>query len=131
MKKIVIIMIILGNLGSLFGGTEVELLKDIKILIEQNGKKIEQNGKKIELNSRKIDILEANNVYFKEKFNFLQNLIFIILAGVFGIPMYFDNKRQKEDLATKDKVKDIITALKELAQDDPKIRRSLDVAGIT
>jgi len=112
-------------------------MNDIKILIKQNAEFIKQNAEYIKQNAEyikqngtKITILQENVKNTKEQFAFMQNLIFMILAGVFGLPIYFNNKQREEERIIRDKVKDIIVALKELAQDDPKIKRSLEVSGI-
>ena len=141
MKRILTIILFILSMSYLNANSDIN---DIKILIKQNGEYIKQNAKYIQQNAEyikqnakliqqngtKISILESNAQRDKEQMSFIQNLIFIILAGVFGLPIYFNNKQKEEDRIVRDKVRDIITALKELAQDDPKIRRSLDVAGL-
>ncbi len=92
------------------------LLAEIKVLIEQNAIKIEQNAIKLD--------------QFDKRFDFMQNLIYIILVSAIGITIYLDRKKEKYSRASEDKIKEIIFALKKLAQDDPKISKSLKVAGV-
>jgi hypothetical protein len=123
-KLIIIICLIFFSFNSLSANTDTQaMFKELKILIEQNGKKIEQNGKKIEQNFIMIEQLS-------KRLDFMQNLIYIILGAVLGIPLYLDARRERHNRDVQDKVKDIIVALRELAQDDPKVSRSLKVAGI-
>jgi hypothetical protein len=122
--KLIIICLIFFSFNSLLANENTQtMFKELKILIEQNGKKIEQNGKKIEQNFIMIEQLS-------KRLDFMQNLIYIILGAVLGIPLYLDARRERHNRDVQDKVKDIIVALRELAQDDPKVSRSLKVAGI-
>ena len=135
MKKLLILfgMVLLLS-SNIMANTSEELLKDIKILIEQNGKKIEQNGRKIEQNGKIIAILDSKVVNIEHRLDFMQNIIYIILAAILGVPMYFEAKRTREDRAiykSDEKIRAIITALRELSQDDPKIKRSLDIVGLS
>ncbi|NOQ29776.1 MAG: hypothetical protein GQ570_01505 [Helicobacteraceae bacterium] len=44
--------------------------------------------------------------------------------------MYLDARKDKYSRASENKIKEIVFALKELAQDDPKVYKSLKVAGL-
>ena len=127
MKKIIFILVI--SITAIFASTvDIKLDKMIILIeqngkkIEQNGKKIEQNGKKIEQNSKKIEQVDTKINQVDKRLDFMQNIFYIILAGVFGVPLYMNRENNK--------TRDIIVALRELAQDDPKVKRSLKVAGI-
>ena len=128
MLKIVLLVSVLFSFS--FANAQEELLKDIKILIEQNGKKIEQNGKRIEQNSADIKTMQAQVSY-------TQTLLSIVLAGVIAAPFFTiylqrkdDKYIEKEIRQNSEKVSKLVTALKELSEDDPKIQRSLRVAGL-
>ena len=118
--KLFIIICLLFSFS--FANENMELLRELKNLVEQNGKKIEQNGIKIEQNAEKIEQVDAKIDYMDKRLDFMQNIFYIILAGVFGIPLYMNRENNK--------TRDIIVALRELAQDDPKVQRSLKVAGL-
>ena len=139
MKKLFIgLYIVFGSLNCF------ALSEDSKVILTQMDKRFEQINKKIDLMNEKIDQntklirqngghvirIDATVAQIEKHYDFLQNLVFVILAGVFGVPMYYEGKRSREDSKTKDSVKDILVALREQAQDDPKVKRSLDVAGI-
>ena len=138
MKKILLIFILISSV--VCANDQTKLLQEIKILIEQNtkmieqnGKKIEQNGKKIEQNGKKIEQLDSRLDNVEQRLDFMQNIIYIVLAAVLGAPFYFESKRAREDknyYKTDEKIKAIITALRELSQDDPKVKRSLDIVGL-
>ncbi|MEA2049985.1 MAG: hypothetical protein U9O56_04570 [Campylobacterota bacterium] len=126
MKKIFLIVVFISSITN---ANDISLL-DIKTLIVQNGKAIEQNGKKIELMEMKLELTKKE---IDKRFDFLQNIVYLVLAAVFGVPLYLDSRRSKndEELAkAKDKIKEITLVLKELAQDDPKIKRSIDMVGL-
>ena len=118
--------------------TQEELLVSIKLLIEQNGKKIEQNGQKIEQNGEQI---KQNSAYIKtmqSQISFMQTLLTVILGGAMVYPLVIMYFQRKDDEYAKKEIKDsievtrnIVTALKELSEDDQKIQRSLRVAGIS
>ena len=134
MKKILIMLFLLIQAVGFASTVEDSiLLKEIKVLIQQNGEKIEQNGKKIEQNSKKIDLVDSRINNVEKRLDFMQNIIYIILAAVFGLPLYLDARKSREEqmiAKTKEDLSGIMVVLRELAQDDPKVRRSLDVAGL-
>ena len=134
MKKILIMLFVLIQAVGFSSTVEDNiLLKEIKVLIQQNGEKIEQNGKKIEQNEKKIDLVDSRINNVEKRLDFMQNIIYIILAAVFGLPLYLDARKSREEQMiskTKEDLSGIMVVLRELAQDDPKVRRSLDVAGL-
>ncbi|MBL0707760.1 MAG: hypothetical protein JJW00_01785 [Sulfurimonas sp.] len=90
--------------------TNNELLKEIKVLIEQNALKIETMSK---------------------RFDSTQNLIvYIIIATIIGLALYIGKRKPIEDKEAQIKIKEIIFALRELAENDPKIHKSLKIAGL-
>ena len=104
--------------------TQEELLVSIKLLIEQNGEQIKQNSAYIKTMQSQI--------------SFMQTLLTIILGGVIVSPLVIMYFQRKDDEYAKKEIKNsievtrnIVTALKELSEDDPKIQRSLRVAGIS
>ena len=121
-----------------------QLLQEIKNLIEQNGKKIEQNGKQIEQNGKKIEQngkkIEQNSTDIKimqSQVSYTQTLLSNLIGGVITIlffTIYLQRKGDKyleqETRQNSISVNKLLMALKELSEDDPKIQRSLRVAGI-
>lgn len=133
MRKIVMILFFTYNILS----ANTTTLSDIKVLIEQNGKKIEQNGKKIELMELNLELtkkeLDRRFSQVDERLDFMQNIMYLIIAAVLGVPLYLDSRRNRNDeelSKAKDKIKEITLVLKELAQDDPKIKRFIDIVGL-
>ncbi len=122
----------------IYASSQEELLQGIKKLIEQNGEKIEQNGKKIEQNGKKIEQNSADIKTMQSQVSFIQTLLSIVLAGVIASPFFViylqrsdDKYTEKETRKNSEAIKNLLTALKELSEDDPKIQRSLRVAGIS
>ena len=135
MLKIVLLVSVLFSFS--FANVQEELLRDIKILIEQNGKKIEQNGKRIEQNGKRIEQNSADIKTMQAQVSYTQTLLSIVLAGVIAAPFFTiylqrkdDKYIEKEIRQNSEKVSKLVTALKELSEDDPKIQRSLRVAGL-
>ncbi|MEA1955651.1 MAG: hypothetical protein U9N02_04055 [Campylobacterota bacterium] len=140
--KFIIYICLLFNLS--FANENSELLRELKILIEQNGKKIEQNGQKIEQNGQKIEQngqkIEQNSADIKtmqSQVSFIQTLLSIVLGGVIASPFFViylqrqnDKYAQKEIKQNSEITTKLLVALKELSEDDPKIQRSLRVAGL-
>jgi len=133
MGRILLILFFTYN----FISANTTTLSDIKVLIEQNGKKIEQNGKKIELMELNLELtkkeLDRRFSQVDSRLDFMQNIMYLIIATVLGVPLYIDSRRNGHDeelSKTKDKIKEITLVLKELAQDDPKIKRSIDLVGL-
>ena len=91
----------------------------------------EQNGEQIKQNLAYIKTMQS-------QISFTQTLLTVILGGVIVSPLVIMYFQRKDDKYAKKEIKDsieitrnIVTALKELSEDDPKIQRSLRVAGIS
>ena len=122
-----------------------ELLKDIKLLIEQNGQKIEQNGQKIEQNAQLIkqngQKIEQNSSDIKtiqSQISFIQVLLSIVLGGVIAAPFFViylqrkdDKYLEKETRKNSNIIQGLLTTLRVLSENDPKIQSSLKIAGLT
>ncbi|MBL0708322.1 MAG: hypothetical protein JJW00_04675 [Sulfurimonas sp.] len=149
MKRIIFLIVMAYSLT--FANTQEDLLEEIKILVEQNGQKIEQNGQKIEQNGMKIEQngqkIEQNGQKIannsadiktmQKQVSYVQTLLSIVIAGVISIPFFTiylqrrdDKHVERETKENSDKISKLLMALKELSEDDPKVKRSLRVAGI-
>ena len=114
MKKVLFSLFLVFNSLSCFAISE-----DTKIILKQMDKRFEQIDKRFE----QVD----------KRFETVFTVLYILMGLVFASPfiaIYLRDKKEQDYLKTKEQVKELVTAFKELAQDDPKIRRSLNVAGI-
>ena len=112
MKKIVF-AVLFAFCANTFAANESPATKDdIKLLIEQMDKRFEQMDKRID---------------------FLQSILYIVLGASIGAPFvaeYLARRKDKEFQEEHERVTKIIFALKDIAKDNPKIKESLQTAGI-
>jgi len=105
---------------SAFAANEAPATKDdIKLIIEQMDKRFEQVDKRFEQIDKRIE--------------FLQSVLYIILGASIGSPFvaeYFARRKDKEFQEEHERVTKIIFALRDIAKDNPKIKESLQTAGI-
>ena len=119
--------------------------EDTKIILEQMNKRFEQVDKRFEQVDKRFELMQQNmDKRFEQvdrrfeqvdkRFETVFNILYILMGLVFASPfiaIYLRDKKEKEYLETKEKVKNLIVVLKELAQDDPKIKRSMDIVGLS
>ena len=110
MKKVLLILLFLTSLVK--ADNSEQILAEIKQLRIDMDKRFEQVDKR-----------------FDTVFNILYILMGLVFASPF-IAIYLRDKKEAEDRKIFDQVRGLMVALRELAQDDPKVRRSLDVAGL-
>lgn len=119
MKKIVF-AVLFAFCANTFAANESPATKDdIKLLIEQMDKRFEQIDKRFEQMDKRID--------------FLQSILYIVLGASIGAPFvaeYLARRKDKEFQEEHERVTKIIFALKDIAKDNPKIKESLQTAGI-
>jgi chaperonin cofactor prefoldin len=123
MKKFVII-IALGF--SLYANENLATKDDIKLIIEQMDKRFEQVDKRFEQIDRRFEQTD-------KRIDFMQNILYLVLGASIGSPFvaeYLSRRKDKEFQEEHERVSKIIFALKNIAKDDPKIKESLQIAGI-
>ena len=85
---------------------------DIKLLIEQMDKRFEQVDKRLD---------------------FMQSLIYALMGLIFASPfiaIYLRDKKEAEDRKITDNMKGVLFVLREMAQNDEKLSKSLKAAGL-
>ena len=131
------------NIG-LFASDTKEILSEIKELridmnkrFEQVDKRFEQVDKRFEQVDKRFESMQSNmDKRFEQvdkRLDFIQNILYALMGLIFASPfiaIYLKDKRELEDRKIFDQVRGLMVALRELAQDDPKVKRSLDVAGL-
>ncbi len=122
MKKLFLILLI-----SISGwAAEPATKDDIKIILEQMDKKFEQVDKRFEQIERRLDVIEKRQ-------DFMQNILYLLLGLVIASPFlaeYIRAKRDSEKHKLFDTIRGILFALREQAQTDEKLAKSLKAAGI-
>lgn len=118
MKKLLLTILFIFT-TNLFANENLATKDDIKIILEQMDKRFEQIDRRFEQTDKRID--------------FMQNILYLVLGASIGSPFvaeYLSRRKDKEFQEEHDRVSKIIFALKNIAKDDPKIKESLQVAGI-
>ena len=122
-------------LFSIFSFGEPATKDDIKLLIEliknnqeQMNKRFEQVDKRFEQVDKRFEQMDKRFEQVDKRFDFIQSLIYMLMGLVFASPFIAIYLKSKEDSKIReviDSVKNIISTLRELAQDDDKIRKAL------
>jgi len=104
---------------------------------EQIDKRLEQVDKRLELMQYNIDKrFEQVNQRFEEtnrRFETVFNLLYILMGIIFASPfiaIYLRDKKDAEDKKNFDIVKGMLYTLREIAQDDEKVAKSLRAASL-
>lgn len=99
---------------------EIKSIKeDIKILREDMNKRFEQVDKRFEQVDKRLD--------------FMQNLLYALMGLIFAFPfvvIYLRDKKEAEEKKIFDSVKGMLFVLREMAQNDEKLSKSLKAAGL-
>ena len=128
MKKILLILLFITSLVK--ADNSEQILAEIKQLRIDMNKRFEQVDKRFESMQSGMD---KRFEQVDKRLDFMQNILFALMGLIFASPfiaIYLRDKREEKDRILLDQVRGLMVALRELAQDDPKVRRSLDVAGL-
>ena len=136
MKKIVIML--LFTFLSLFAkGSDVATKDDIKMLIHTMDKRFEQVDKRFEQIDKRLELMQREmNRRFEQvdkRLDFMQNILYALMGLIFASPfvaIYLKDKKEEELNKKYELLKDVVFALKELAQNDEKVAKALKVAGL-
>ena len=142
MKKIFILIFILQSI--IFANDTDKILNEIKQLRIDMNKRFEQVDKRFEMMQHNMDKrfdqvdkrLEQVDKRFEQvdkRFETIFNILYILMGLVFASPfiaIYLRDKKDAEDKKNFDTVKGILYTLRELAQDDEKVARSLRAASL-
>jgi len=110
---------------------------DIKLLIEQMNKRFEQTDKRFEQINKRFDTMQHNiDKRFEQvdkRFDAVFNILYILMGLVFASPfitIYLRDKKENEDKKNFDTVRGMLFVLREFAQDNEKISKSLRAANL-
>ncbi|MBL0722121.1 MAG: hypothetical protein JJV88_06020 [Sulfurovum sp.] len=118
--------------------------EDTKIILEQMDKRFEQIDKRLEQMDKRFeqvdkrfDLMQQNmDIKFEEvdkRFETVFNILYILMGLIFASPfiaIYLRDKKDAEDKKNFDNIKGILFVLKELAQDNEKVAKSLRAASL-
>ena len=114
-----------------------ELLKIMQVNKADTDQKIAKIDQKISNMDQKISSMDKQLAVVQAELKVQQNIMYIILAGIFGSPFllyYLNGKREQEHKEAYEKVSKrmeaTINVLRVMAQDDDKIAKQLKATGL-
>jgi len=142
MKKVKFLMLIcLLFQPVIYANSTEDILKEIKQLRIDMNKRFEQVDKRFEMMQKNMDkrfeIMQKNmDKRFEQvdkRFDTVFNILYILMGLVFAssfIAIYLRDKKDQEERKNFDIIKGMLFTLRELAQTDEKIARSLRAANL-
>jgi hypothetical protein len=124
MKKLLLVFLILQSI--IYADTTNDILREIKQLRVDMNKRFEQVDKRFEQIDKRFEQVD-------KRFDTVFSILYILMGLVFASPfiaIYLRDKKELEDRKNFDIVKGMLFTLRELAQDDEKIARSLRAASL-
>ena len=142
MKKLLIILVLFQS--ALFSDSTEDILREIKQLRIDMNKRFEQVDKRLDMLQHNMDKrfeqvdkrFEQVNKRFEQadkRFDTVFNILYILMGLVFASPfiaIYLRDKKEAEYRKNFEMIKGMLFALRELAQDDEKVARSLRAASL-
>ena len=131
MKKLFFLLCVLS-----FGFSEVsneEILREVKSI------KIDLTEVKKDISELKTEIavIKAEQESMNQRFDIVMNILYIMLAAVFGSPFlahYLSNKNNQQQLnemkQLREKTEAMMTVFRSMASNDEKIAEKLKAAGL-
>jgi len=141
MKKLMFIILFSILSSNLYAVDNSEMiLKEIKQLridmnkrFEQVDKRFEQVDKRFEQIDKRFEQVDRRFEQVEKRFDFMQNILYMLMGLIFASPfiaIYLRDKREAEDKKNFENLRGIIFVLREMAQDNEKIQRSLKAASL-
>jgi len=134
--RIFLILLVLMQ-SFLFADNSAQILNEIKQLRIDMNKRFEQVDKRFELMQNNMDKrFEQVDKRFEQvdkRFDTVFNILYILMGLVFASPfiaIYLRDKKEIEDKKNFDIVKGMLFTLRELAQDNEKVAKSLRAASL-
>ena len=129
---------------SLFAYAQPATKEDIKLVLEQMDKRFtamqhnidkrfEQVDKRFEQVDKRFEQVEKRFEQIERRFDTIFNILYILMGLVFASPfiaIYLRDKKDAEDRKNFDTLKGLLFTLREFAQDNEKIAKSLRAANL-
>jgi len=142
MKKLLIIFLLIQC--TIFANSTDDILREIKQLRIDMNKRFEQVDKRLDMMQHNMDKrfeqvdkrFEQVDKRFEQvdkRFDTVFNILYILMGLIFASPfiaLHLRDKKEAEDRKVFDTIKGILFALRELAQTDEKMARSLKTASL-
>jgi tetrahydromethanopterin S-methyltransferase subunit G len=134
MKKLLITFLLLGSFELLSAQNDTQLiLKEIKVLRADMNKRFEQVDKRFEQVDKRFEQVNKRFEQVDKRFEFMKSLLFVLLGLVLISPfiaIYLRDKRDAQDRKNFSNLDKIIFVLREMAQDNEKIAKTLKSASL-
>jgi hypothetical protein len=129
MKRVFLIFLIVSSY--LFASSETTaILNEIKQLREDTNKRFEQIDRRFEQIDQHFGQVNRQFEAVDQRLAFLQNLLLAIVAIVIATPL-IARKLDERDSVKLEKIEKVLVVLRELAQDNPKVDKSMKIAGLS
>ncbi len=133
MKAVFAFLAFLFFASNVFANNEPATKDDIKLLIGQMDKRFEQMDKRFEQMDKRFEQIDKRFEQVDKRLDFMQSLIYALMGLVFASPfiaIYLRDKKEAEDRKITDNMKGVLFVLREMAQNDEKLSKSLKAAGL-
>jgi len=136
MKKLLLVLILLTNFIYASNDTTIilneikQLREDMNKKFEQVDKRFEQVDKRFEQVDKRFEQVDKHFEQVEKRLDFLQNLVLAIVAVVIATP-FITRKMDERDSRKLENIDKFLVVLRELAQDDPRIDKSMKIAGLS
>jgi len=135
MKKILLILLLLQSI--IFANQTDVILEEIKQLRIDTNKRFEvmqkNMDKRFDQVDKRFEQVDRRFEQVDKRFDTVFNILYILMGLVFASPfiaIYLRDKKEESDRKNFDIVKGLLYTMRELAQDDEKIARSLRASNL-
>ena len=128
MRKLFLIMILFQSI--IYANDTDLILNEIKQLRSDMNKRFEAVDKRFEQVDKRFEAMQSN---MDKRFETVFTILYILMGLVFASPfiaIYLRDKKEIEDKKNFDIIKGMLFVLKEFAQDNEKVAKSLRSAGL-
>ena len=132
MKGFILLIFVL-NFNLFAVDMNMQILQEIKQLRDDMNKKFEQVDKRFEQVDKRFKQVDKRFEQIDKRLNSIENIIYILMGLVFASPfvaIYLKDKKEQEYQKNIELVRSMLFALRELAQNDEKVAKSLKVANL-
>lgn len=123
----ILLLLLVATTLPVFADNDTRLiLQEIRQLrVDMNQLKADTNQLRSDMNER-FQQIDRRFEQVDKRFEFLQQLIYILMGLIFTSPLLIFYLKEK----SQGKLQAVIFALKETAQDDPRLSKALKIAGL-
>ena len=140
MKKVFMVLFLLFSISIQADDTSEMILREIKELrigmnkrFEQVDKRFEQVDKRFEQVDKRFEQVNKQFEQVDKRLDFMQDILYMLMGLIFASPfiaIYLRDKREAEDRKNFEHLNGILFVLREMSQDDEKMKKALKSANL-